>query len=77
MKYDQNNGGALKDTAEVVSASDAVFTIDGIAVTRSSNTITDLFSGIALNWIMYQLAIWALTRSLVHAILETDASRHA
>ena len=50
MKYDpENNDGALKDSAtEVVSASDAAFTIDGIAVTRSSNTITDLFSGVTL-----------------------------
>ena len=50
MKYDpENNNGALKDSAtEVVSASDAAFTIDGIAVTRSSNTITDLFSGVTL-----------------------------
>ena len=50
MKYDpENNSGALKDSAtEVVSASDAAFTIDGIAVTRSSNTITDLFSGVTL-----------------------------
>ena len=50
MKYDpENNDGALKDSAtEVVSASDAAFTIDGIAVTRSSNTITDLFSGVTV-----------------------------
>ena len=50
IKYDpENNAGALKDSGtEVVSASDASFTIDGIAVTRSSNTITDLFSGITL-----------------------------
>ena len=50
MKYDpENNDGALKDSAtEVVSATDAAFTIDGIAVTRSSNTITDLFSGVTL-----------------------------
>jgi flagellar hook-associated protein 2 len=49
MKYDPENTGSLADTAtEVVSASDAAFTIDGIAVTRSSNTITDLFSGVTL-----------------------------
>ena len=49
MKYDPENTGSFADTAtEVVSASDAAFTIDGIAVTRSSNTITDLFSGITL-----------------------------
>ncbi|MGA1022887.1 MAG: flagellar filament capping protein FliD [Candidatus Puniceispirillaceae bacterium] len=49
MKYDPENTGSFADTAtQVVSASDAAFTIDGIAVTRSSNTITDLFSGITL-----------------------------
>ena len=49
MKYDPENTGSFADTAtEVVSASDASFTIDGIAVTRSSNTITDLFSGITV-----------------------------
>ncbi len=50
MKYDpENNSGVLNDSAtEVVSASDATFTIDGISVTRSSNTITDLFSGITV-----------------------------
>ena len=49
MKYDPENTGSFADTAtEVVSASDAAFTIDGISVTRSSNTITDLFSGITL-----------------------------
>jgi len=49
MKYDPENTGSFADTAtEVVSASDAAFTIDGIAVTRSSNTITDLFSGVTL-----------------------------
>ena len=51
IKYDpENNSGALQDSGtQVVSASDASFTIDGIAVTRSSNTITDLFSGITLD----------------------------
>ena len=49
MKYDPENTGSFADTAtEVVSASNAAFTIDGISVTRPSNTITDLFSGITL-----------------------------
>ena len=46
----ENNAGAAKDSAtEVVAASDATFTIDGIAITRSTNTITDLFSGITVD----------------------------
>ena len=49
LKYDPENNGILKDSAsQVVAASDAAFTIDGISVTRSSNTITDLFSGVTI-----------------------------
>ena len=49
LKYDPENNDVLKDSAtQVVAASDAAFTIDGISVTRPSNTITDLFSGITL-----------------------------
>ena len=49
MKYDPENTGVFADTAtQVVSAADAAFTIDGISVSRPSNTITDLFSGVTL-----------------------------
>ena len=50
LRYDpENNDGAIKDTAtEVVSASNAEFTIDGVAIERASNTITDLFSGVTV-----------------------------
>ena len=49
MKYDPEHTGVFADTAtEVVNASDAAFAIDGINVTRSSNTITDLFSGVTV-----------------------------
>ena len=49
LKYDPENNDVLKDSAtQVVAASDAAFTIDGISVTRPSNTITDLFSGVTL-----------------------------
>ena len=49
FKYDPENTGALSDSAtQVVAATDAAFTIDGISVTRPSNTITDLFSGVTL-----------------------------
>ena len=49
LKYDPQNVGILADTAtQVVTASDAAFTIDGISITRTSNTITDLFSGVTL-----------------------------
>ena len=49
FKYDPENTGVLSDSAtQVVAATDAAFTIDGISVTRPSNTITDLFSGVTL-----------------------------
>ena len=49
MKYDPENTGVFADTAtQVVSAADAAFTIDGISVSRPSNTITDLFSGVTV-----------------------------
>ncbi len=50
MKYDPENTGVFADTAtQVINAADAAFTIDGIAVTRASNTITDLFSGVTVD----------------------------
>jgi flagellar hook-associated protein 2 len=49
LKY--NPGGILTfaDSAtQVVAAADAKFTIDGIEIERTSNTITDLFSGVTV-----------------------------
>ena len=49
LKYNPGNIDSLADTAnQVIAATDAVFTVDGISVTRNSNTITDLFSGITM-----------------------------
>ena len=49
LKYNPGNVDPLDDTAtQVIAATDAVFTVDGISVTRNSNTITDLFSGITM-----------------------------
>ncbi|MEK9911552.1 MAG: flagellar filament capping protein FliD, partial [Candidatus Puniceispirillum sp.] len=36
------------DDANAVSGSDALFTIDGVTVTRESNTVTDLIDGLTL-----------------------------
>ena len=39
----------MTDSAtQVVTATNANFTVDGIAVERTSNTVTDLFSGVTL-----------------------------
>ena len=75
MKFDpENNDGALRDSAtEVVSASDAAFTIDGIAVTRSSNTITDLFSGVTLQLDNVSSSDMGTNQAISSRYSETDA----
>ena len=75
MKYDpENNDGALKDSAnEVVSASDAAFTIDGISVTRPSNTITDLFSGVTVELDNVSASDMGTDQVISSSYSETDA----
>ena len=74
MKYDPENTGSFADTAtEVVSASDAAFTIDGISVTRSSNTITDLFSGITLELDNVSASDMGTNQVISSRYSETDA----
>ena len=49
LKYNPGNVSSLADSADqVVVASNANFTVDGVSVTRNSNTITDLFSGVTM-----------------------------
>ena len=49
LKYNPGNIASLTDSAtQVVTATNANFTVDGIAVERTSNTVTDLFSGVTL-----------------------------
>ena len=74
MKYDPENTGSFADTAtQVVSASDASFTIDGIAVTRSSNTITDLFSGITVELDDVSASDLGTDQTISSRYSETDA----
>ena len=75
MKYDpENNAGAAKDSAtEVVAASDATFTIDGIAITRSTNTITDLFSGITVDLDDVSASDLGTDQTISSRYSETDA----
>ena len=75
MKYDpENNAGAAKDSAtEVVVASDAAFTIDGIVVTRSTNTITDLFSGITVDLDDVSASDLGTDQTISSRYSETDA----
>ena len=54
LTYDASDGDVALanvgylDTVESVSASDANLSIDGVSVTRASNTITDLIDGVTL-----------------------------
>ncbi len=54
LTYDASDGDVALanvgylDTVESVSASDASLSIDGVSVTRTSNTITDLIDGVTL-----------------------------
>ena len=74
MKYDPENTGSFADTAtQVVSASDASFTIDGITVTRSSNTITDLFAGITVKLDDVSASDLGTDQTISSRYSETDA----
>ena len=49
LKYNPGDVASLADSStQVVAAADASFTVDGVSVTRDSNTITDLFSGVTV-----------------------------
>lgn len=50
LAYDPMAGaGAGKNLTEVQAAKNALFTIDGIAIVKASNTITDAIDGVTLN----------------------------
>ena len=49
LKYNPGDVASLADTAtQVVAATDASFTVDGVSITRGTGTITDLFSGLTV-----------------------------
>ena len=49
LKYNPGDVASLADTAtQVVAATNASFTVDGVSITRGTNTITDLFSGVTV-----------------------------
>ena len=74
LKYDPENNAILNDSAsQVVAASDAAFTIDGISVTRPSNTITDLFSGVTVELSDVSSADMGTDQSISSSYSETDA----
>ena len=74
IKYDPENTGTFADTAtQVINAADAAFTIDGIAVTRASNTITDLFSGVTLELKNISAGDIGTNQTISSTYSETDA----
>ncbi len=60
-------GGAKLASATIVAGSDALFTIDGFAMTRSSNQITDVIDGVSLT----------LTGEEAGAVTRIDVGRYA
>ena len=74
LKYNPGNVDHLADTAnQVVAAADAIFTVDGITVTRNSNTITDLFSGITMELSNVSATEIGTDQTISSGYSETDA----
>ena len=74
LKYNPGNVDQLADTAnQVVAAADAIFTVDGITVTRNSNTITDLFSGITMELSNVSATEIGTDQTISSGYSETDA----
>ena len=74
LKYNPGNTDTLADTAnQVIAAADALFTVDGISVTRNSNTINDLFSGITLELTNITSTDIGTDQTISSSYSETDA----
>jgi len=48
LTYDAGTGGT-RNLAEVQVAKNALFTLDGLSITKASNTVTDVIAGVTLN----------------------------
>ncbi|MDB2513444.1 flagellar filament capping protein FliD [Alphaproteobacteria bacterium] len=74
LKYNPGNVAPLTDSAtQVVTATNANFTVDGIAIERTSNTITDLFSGVTVELSDVSSADMGTDQSISSGYSETDA----
>lgn len=74
LKFNPGNVVSLQDSAtQVVGGTDASFTIDGITITRDSNTITDLFSGVTLELASISAADIGTDQSISSSYSNTDA----
>ena len=74
LKYNPGNVVSLTDSAtQVVTATDAKFTVDGVEIERTSNTITDLFSGVTVELSDVSSADLGTDQSISSSYSETDA----
>ena len=74
LKYNPGNVASLADSAtQVVTATNANFTIDGVAIERTSNTITDLFSGVTVELSDVSSADLGTDQLISSSYSETDA----
>ena len=74
LKYNPSNVVSLTDSAtQVVTATDAKFTVDGIEIERTSNTITDLFSGVTVELSDVSSADIGTDQLISSSYSETDA----
>ena len=74
LKYNPGNVATLTDSAtQVVTATNANFTVDGVAIERTSNTITDLFSGVTVELSDVSSADMGTDQSISSGYSETDA----
>ena len=74
LKYNPGDVSSLSDSAtQVVAATDAAFTVDGISITRGSNKITDLFSGVTVELSNVSSADLNTNQTISSSYSEADA----
>ncbi len=74
MKYDPQRVSSLADTGtQVVAGANASFTIDGISISRDSNKIADLFSGVTLELSNVTAADIGTAQNITSSYDEADA----
>ena len=66
--------GGVQNLTETTVARDAVFKVDGISITKSSNTVTDVISGVTLNLAQ---AAGLGTSATVSVSQDTDSAKTA
>jgi len=49
LKYDPSTAGIADAGAETVAAANSIFTLDGVSLTRDTNSVTDVIAGVQFN----------------------------